>query len=125
MTRLHRTALRLSEKIECAVKALANHEEHGVITDLSCEFDLSRPTVYEVKETACEVLKAHFYTPACKRFFPSIPPMLSAWLVSSFTGSALCERAPGSLGRLMSGPAPCLALSLVSKTGWVTKPPNC
>jgi hypothetical protein len=60
MTRLHRTALTLCEKIQCAVKALANHEEHGVITDLSREFDLSRPTVYEVKDRACEVLKAHF-----------------------------------------------------------------
>jgi hypothetical protein len=60
MTRLHRTALRLSEKIECAVRALTHQEEHGVITDLSREFDHSRPTVYEVKDTACEVLKAHF-----------------------------------------------------------------
>jgi hypothetical protein len=60
MTRLHRTALTLSEKIECAVRALAHHEEPGVITDLSREFGLSRPTVYEVKETTAEVLKAHF-----------------------------------------------------------------
>jgi len=60
MTRLHRTALTLSEKIECAVSALTNQEEHGAITDLSREFGLSRPTVYEVKETTSEVLKAHF-----------------------------------------------------------------
>ena len=60
MTRLHRTALTLSEKIECAVRALANQEEPEAITDLSREFGLSRPTVYEVKDTACEVLKAHF-----------------------------------------------------------------
>jgi hypothetical protein len=60
MTRLHRIALTLSEKIECAVRALAQQEEHGAITDLSREFNLSRPTVYEVKETTAEVLKAHF-----------------------------------------------------------------
>ena len=32
----------------------------GAWSDHRREFGLSRPTVYEVKETACEVLKAHF-----------------------------------------------------------------
>lgn len=60
MTKLHRTALTLSEKIECAVRALTHQEEPGAISELSRKFGLSRPTVYEVKDTACEVLKAHF-----------------------------------------------------------------
>jgi hypothetical protein len=60
MTRLHRTALTLSEEIECAVSALASQDRHGVISDLSREFGISRPTVYAVKETASEVLKTHF-----------------------------------------------------------------
>ncbi len=60
MTRLHRTAIALSEKIGCAVSALHTQEEHVAISELSREFGISRPTVYAAKETACEVLKAHF-----------------------------------------------------------------
>ena len=37
MTGLHRTALRLCEKIECAVRALTHQESHGVITEVSRE----------------------------------------------------------------------------------------
>jgi hypothetical protein len=42
------------------VRALTHHEEQGAISDLSREFGPSRSTVYEIKDTACEVLKAHF-----------------------------------------------------------------
>jgi len=60
MTRLHRTPLTLPEKIDCAARALATRDRHGVISDLSREFAVSRPTLYEARETATEVLEAHF-----------------------------------------------------------------
>jgi hypothetical protein len=40
--------------------ALAGQEVHGTISELSREFGLSRPTVYEVRDAAGEVLRAHF-----------------------------------------------------------------
>lgn len=60
MTRLHRTALTLPEKIDCTARALAAQDRHGVISDLSREFAVSRPTLYEARETVAEVLEAHF-----------------------------------------------------------------
>ncbi len=60
MTGLHRTALTTSQKVECAVMAAAGQEVHGTITDVSREFGISRPTVYEARSTACEVLNEHF-----------------------------------------------------------------
>jgi transposase-like protein len=52
--------LPLSEKIDGAARALAAQDQHGVISELSREFGISRPTVYAVQETASEVLEAHF-----------------------------------------------------------------
>lgn len=63
MTTLDRTPLVLSEKIDCAVGALAAQERHGALSDLSREFGISRPTLYEVRETAATVLEAHFNQP--------------------------------------------------------------
>jgi hypothetical protein len=60
MTGLHRTPLTTSQKVECAAKTLAGQEVHGTISAVSCEFGLSRPTVYEVRDTAGEVLREHF-----------------------------------------------------------------
>jgi transposase-like protein len=40
--------------------ALAGQEVHGSISALSREFGLSRPTVYEAREAAGEVLRGHF-----------------------------------------------------------------
>lgn len=59
MTGLHRTQLTLSQKIHCAAQALGR-QAHGVITALSVEFGLSRPTVYEAAATAEAVLAQHF-----------------------------------------------------------------
>ena len=47
MTRLQRTELTLSQKIHCAAQALGQ-QAHGVITALSMEFGVSRPTVCAV-----------------------------------------------------------------------------
>ncbi len=60
MTRLHRTPLTLPEKIDFAARALATQDRHGAISDLSREFAVSRPTLYEARETLTEVLEAHF-----------------------------------------------------------------
>lgn len=60
MTGLHRTPLTTSRKVECAVLAVAGQEIHGTISEISREFGLSRPTVYDARNTACEVLREHF-----------------------------------------------------------------
>lgn len=60
MTGLHQSALTTSQKVECAAKVLAGQEVHGTISALSREFDLSRPTVYELRNTTEEVLREHF-----------------------------------------------------------------
>ena len=60
MTGLHRTPLTTSQKTQCAAKALAGQEVHGRISALAREFGISRPTVYEAREAAGEVLREHF-----------------------------------------------------------------
>jgi transposase-like protein len=47
MTGLHRTPLTTSQKVECAAMALAGQEVHGTVSEISREFGISRPTVYE------------------------------------------------------------------------------
>ena len=64
MTRLDRTPLHLLEKIDCSARALANQGEHGALSELSREFSISRPTLYEIRDTATAVLEAHFKQPA-------------------------------------------------------------
>ena len=59
MTCLQRTDLTTARKIQCAAQALAR-QAHGVITALSMEFGLSRPTIYEAAATAEAVLAQHF-----------------------------------------------------------------
>lgn len=60
MTGLHRTPLTTSRKVECAAMVLAGQEVHGTISEIGREFGLSRPTVYDVRDTADEVLREHF-----------------------------------------------------------------
>lgn len=64
MTSLTRTDLTTAQKIQCATKALAR-QAHGVITALSLEFGLSRPTVYEAAAAAEAVLQQHFEAGPC------------------------------------------------------------
>lgn len=59
MTGLHQTELTLSQKVQCAARALGR-QAHGVITALSAEFGISRPTVYDAAATAQAVLEQHF-----------------------------------------------------------------
>jgi transposase-like protein len=40
--------------------ALAGQEVHGTISEVSREFGIFRPTVYEARSTAGEVLRGHF-----------------------------------------------------------------
>ena len=60
MTRLHRTPLTLPEKIDCAARAIATQNTPRTISELSREFSISRPTVYEARDAASAVLEAHF-----------------------------------------------------------------
>ena len=60
MTGLHRTPLTTSQKVECAALALAGQEAHGTVSELSRQFNISRPTVYEARGVAGEVLSEHF-----------------------------------------------------------------
>jgi hypothetical protein len=60
MSGLHRTPLTTSEKVECAAKALAGQQKHGTVSALSEQFGLSRPTLYQVRDAASELLYSHF-----------------------------------------------------------------
>jgi hypothetical protein len=59
MTCLQRTDLTTSQQIQCAAQALGR-QAPGVISGLSVEFGLSRPTVYEAAATAEAILARHF-----------------------------------------------------------------
>jgi len=65
MTGLHRTPLTTSQTTQCAAMALAGQEVHGTVSEVSRAFGISRPTVYEARSTACEVLRGHFEKEAC------------------------------------------------------------
>ena len=60
MSGLHRTPLTTSQKVECAAQALAGQDVRGTLSALSEEFGLSRPTLYEARHTASELLHRHF-----------------------------------------------------------------
>ena len=60
MTGLHRTPLTTSQKVECAAKALAGQQVHGTVSALGEQFGLSRPTLYQAREAASELLYSHF-----------------------------------------------------------------
>jgi len=60
MTGLHRTPLTTTQKVECAAQALAGQGVHGTLSALSEEFGISRPTLYEARHTASELLHRHF-----------------------------------------------------------------
>ena len=60
MSGLHRTPLTTSQKVDCAAQALAGQEVHGTVSELSRQFGLSRPTLYQAREVASEVLTEHF-----------------------------------------------------------------
>ena len=60
MTGLHNTDLTTSQKIEFSSKVLANQEIHGSVTQLSQEYEISRPTIYQVQKTTEALLSQHF-----------------------------------------------------------------
>ena len=60
MTRLTRTELPTFDKVDLAAAAITNRGEYGTVTDLSRLYGVSRPTVYEAKTTAEELLVRHF-----------------------------------------------------------------
>ncbi len=59
MTSLTRTDLTTAQKLQCAAQALGR-QAHGVISALSREFGISRPTVYEAAASAEAVLGRYF-----------------------------------------------------------------
>lgn len=60
MTRLTRTSLSSSDKVELATASVAWQENYGATTALGRIFGVSRPTVYETRATTEEVLTRHF-----------------------------------------------------------------
>ncbi len=72
MTRLHRTSLTTSQKIECAASALVQQQEHGAKTHISQAYGISRPSVYAAGATAQEVLKNHFAPPSSAHCLASV-----------------------------------------------------
>ena len=63
MTGLHRTDLTTSQKVEFSAKAIAGQAVHGTVTQLSQQFNISRPTVYGIQESVQQVLEEHFEKP--------------------------------------------------------------
>ena len=60
MSGLHRTPLTTSQKVDCAAQALAGQEVHGTVSELSRQYGVSRPTLYQAREVAGAVLAQHF-----------------------------------------------------------------
>ena len=60
MTRLSRTVLPTSEKIDLAINAHTSQDHHGKVSTLSETYGVSRPTVYSTRETVEKVLFQHF-----------------------------------------------------------------
>jgi len=60
MTGLNQTDLPTSHKVQLAASALAGQGTYGAVTDLAHTFEVSRPTVYSVAQTAEDVLTRHF-----------------------------------------------------------------
>jgi hypothetical protein len=60
MTRLMRTDLSTSDKVDLASTALVLQKNYGATTALREVFGVSRPTVYEAEKTAEAVLKRYF-----------------------------------------------------------------
>ncbi len=60
MTGLNRTDLPTSHKVQLAASAVAGQAKYGAMTELARQYEVSRPTVYAVGQTASEVLEQHF-----------------------------------------------------------------
>jgi len=60
MTTLNRTALTSPQKVDFAINALASQANHGAVTELSETSGISRPTIYDTRDTARELIENHF-----------------------------------------------------------------
>jgi len=60
MTELRKIDLSTSHKVDLAVLSIATQGDYGSICALSREFGVSRPTIYDVKQTTSELLERHF-----------------------------------------------------------------
>jgi hypothetical protein len=60
MTDLRKTDLSTSRKVDLAVLSLATQGDYGSVSVLSREFQVSRPTIYDVQQTTSELLERHF-----------------------------------------------------------------
>jgi len=60
MTGLHRTHLTTSQKIQFSSKAVANQATHGAISQLSEQYNISRPTVYQTQKAIQQLLTEHY-----------------------------------------------------------------
>ncbi len=60
MTDLSKTDLPTSRKVDLAVLSLATQGDYGSVSHLSERFEVSRPTIYDVKQTTSDLLERHF-----------------------------------------------------------------
>jgi hypothetical protein len=60
MTVLNQTDLSTSHKVHLAVLSLATQGDYGSISALASQFEVSRPTIYDVRQTTSDVLERHF-----------------------------------------------------------------
>lgn len=63
MSKLLRSNLPTTQKVELAASAIAWQGYYGAVTFLGKEYGVSRPTVYSVGEEATQVLESHFSRP--------------------------------------------------------------
>lgn len=60
MTGLHRTHMTTSQKVEFSAKAVANIDRHGTISQLSQDYQISRPTAYKAVDDVWKLLQGHY-----------------------------------------------------------------
>jgi len=60
MSGLHRTRLTTSQKVEFSAKAVADKTVYGKVSQLSQQYHLSRPTVYQTQKSIEQLLKTHY-----------------------------------------------------------------
>jgi len=60
MNALSRTELPAPVKAHLAASAISGQGQHGALSDLARQYDVSRPTIYAVGSEAKEVLEGHF-----------------------------------------------------------------
>ena len=116
MTDLRKTVLSTSHKVDLAVLSLATQGDYGSVSTLSRKFEVSRPTVYDVRQTASDVLERHFDSPLASTGAQHAVVVDEAQLRRAIV--ALRAQAPNSI-RDIEGLLPLLYPGLTASYGFI------